>query len=60
MQFPLAHPAIEIVMAGAQTVAHWTDAVAMMAHPIPAEFWQALRQQGLLPADAPTPGTRSK
>ena len=55
MQFPLAHPAVEIVMAGAQTVAHWQDAVAMLAHPIPAEFWQALRQQGLLPADTPTP-----
>ncbi len=55
MQFPLAHPAIEIVMAGPQTVAHWDDAVRMMSFTIPGEFWSALRVQGLLPAESPTP-----
>ena len=55
MQFPLAHPAVEIVMAGPQTVDHWQDAVAMMSHPIADEFWAALRTQGLLPEAAPTP-----
>ena len=55
MQFPLAHPAIEIVMAGPQTVAHWQDAVRMMSCAIPSEFWSALRVQGLLPDEAPTP-----
>ena len=55
MQFPLAHPAIEIVMAGPQTVAHWQDAVRMMAYTIPSEFWSALRVQSLLPDEAPTP-----
>lgn len=55
LQFPLAHPAVEIVIAGPQTVAHWDDAVAMMGHPIPAAFWQALRQQHLIPDHAPTP-----
>ncbi|OYU41534.1 MAG: aldo/keto reductase, partial [Burkholderiales bacterium PBB4] len=55
MQFPLAHPAIEIVMAGPQIVAHWQDAVRMMSYAIPAEFWSALRVQSLLPDEAPTP-----
>lgn len=55
LQFPLAHPAIEIVMLGARRVAEWDDAVAMMKHPIPPVFWQALRRDGLIPAEAPTP-----
>jgi D-threo-aldose 1-dehydrogenase len=55
LQFPLAHTAIEIVMAGAQTVEQWQDSTAMMAQPIPAGFWQALRGKNLLPPDAPTP-----
>ena len=55
LQFPLAHPAIEVVMLGARQASEWRDAAAMMRHTIPAEFWQALRDGGLLPADAPTP-----
>lgn len=55
MQFPLAHPAVEIVMAGPQTVAHWQDAVAMMSHPIADDFWAALRARCLLPEAAPIP-----
>jgi D-threo-aldose 1-dehydrogenase len=59
LQFPLAHPAIEIVMLGARRVSEWQDAVAMLQHPIPDAFWQALRRDGLLPDDAPTPAERS-
>ena len=55
LQFPLAHPAIAIVMAGAQSQVQWQDSRAMLAHPIPPAFWQALRAQDLLPQDAPTP-----
>jgi D-threo-aldose 1-dehydrogenase len=55
LQFPLAHPAIEIVMLGARRVAEWDDALAMLRHPIPATFWQALRRDGLIPDEAPTP-----
>jgi D-threo-aldose 1-dehydrogenase len=55
IQFPLAHPAVEIVVAGPQTVAHLQDAVAMMSHPIADDFWAALRARGLLPDTAPTP-----
>ena len=56
LQFPLAHPCVDVVLAGAQTVAHWRDAVAMMGHAIAPEFWATLRAQGLLPEQAPTPG----
>lgn len=56
LQFPLAHAAVEIVVVGAQTVAQWTDAVAMMGQPIQPGFWQALRAQGLLDPAAPVPG----
>lgn len=55
LQFPLAHPAIAIVMAGAQNEAQWQDSLVMLAQPIPPAFWQALRAQDLLPPDAPTP-----
>ncbi|MBG6077543.1 aldo/keto reductase [Polaromonas sp. CG_9.11] len=55
LQFPLAHPAVEIVMLGARKVAEWEDAQAMLRHPIAPEFWAALRAQGLIPDAAPTP-----
>ncbi len=54
LQFPLAHPAVDTVMLGARSVAEWTDAQAMLQHPIAPGFWTALRAQGLLPAGAPT------
>jgi D-threo-aldose 1-dehydrogenase len=55
LQFPLAHPAIDIVMVGARSAAEWQDAMAMAQHPIPAAFWRDLRAAGLLPDAAPTP-----
>ena len=55
LQFPLAHPAVDVVMVGARSVAQWQDAQAMAAHPIPAAFWRDLRAAGLLPEAAPTP-----
>lgn len=58
LQFPLAHPAIEIVMLGPQDVAQWHDGVAMLAYPIAPGFWQALRACGLIGALAPTPDAR--
>lgn len=55
LQFPLAHPAVEIVMLGARNVAEWDDAQAMLQHFIAPGFWAALRTQGLIPSEAPTP-----
>lgn len=55
LQFPLAHPAIDVVIAGAQTLAHWKDAIHMLAHPIPHAFWRELNSRQLIPDRAPTP-----
>ena len=55
LQFALAHSAVEIVMLGARRVAEWEDAQVMLNHPIAPEFWAALRAQGLIPLEAPTP-----
>ena len=58
LQFPLAHPAIEIVMLGAQEAAQWQDATGMMAHTISPTFWGVLRERGLIGPTAPTPAGR--
>ncbi len=55
LQFPLAHPAVDIVLLGPRTVAEWRDAQAMLAHPISAPFWASLRERGLVPPEAPLP-----
>jgi len=55
LQFPLAHPAIEIVLVGARSRGEWQDAQAMLRHPIPEAFWHDLRTEGLLDAGLPTP-----
>ena len=55
LQFPLAHPAVDVVMVGARSAAEWQDALAMVQHPIPPAFWDDLHAAGLLPALAPTP-----
>ena len=55
LQFPLAHPAIDVVMVGARSAAEWHDALAAAQQAIPAAFWRDLREAGLLPAEAPTP-----
>jgi D-threo-aldose 1-dehydrogenase len=57
LQFPLAHPAIEIVLAGVKSPKHWADAMAKMQHPISPKFWQALRRERLIPDAVPTPTT---
>ena len=55
LQFPLAHPAIDIVMMGAQTVNQWQDGLEMARFAIDPGFWEALRAAGLLGPDVPTP-----
>jgi D-threo-aldose 1-dehydrogenase len=55
LQFPLAHPAIDIVMVGARRATEWQDALAMVRHPIPAAYWRDLRAAGLLPEEAAAP-----
>ncbi|WP_117209332.1 aldo/keto reductase [Allorhizocola rhizosphaerae] len=42
IQFGFTHPAITSVIVGVRSAAEVDDAVAMMAHPIPAELWERL------------------
>jgi aryl-alcohol dehydrogenase-like predicted oxidoreductase len=55
LQFPLAHPVVSTVLVGARSPREIEDNVRHVAHPIPAAFWDALKGQGLLRADVPTP-----
>ncbi len=56
LQFPLGHPAVAAMVPGAVTPAEVERNVALMTQPIPAALWAELRQEKLLPADAPAPG----
>jgi D-threo-aldose 1-dehydrogenase len=55
LQFTLAHPAIATAVVGARTPAEVDDNLAMAAVPIPAGLWAALKEDGLMRPDAPTP-----
>jgi len=54
LQFPLAHPAIASVVVGHERAEDVARNVAFMRHPVPAAMWADLKQDGLLPAHAPT------
>ncbi len=56
LQFPAAHPAVAVVLAGARSVAEVASNLALARAPIPAEFWVELRARGLVDARAPLPG----
>ena len=56
LQFPLGHPAVATVIAGAANGAESRNIAAQFSHPIPAEFWGALRERGLVDPRAPLPG----
>jgi D-threo-aldose 1-dehydrogenase len=55
LQFPLAHPAVAVVLTGARSTEELDQNLAFMRQPIPADLWAELKSTGLLPADAPTP-----
>jgi D-threo-aldose 1-dehydrogenase len=55
LQFVVAHPAVPSFCAGTRTVAQLEQNLKWFSHPIPAEFWAALKQKGLLRDDAPVP-----
>jgi D-threo-aldose 1-dehydrogenase len=55
LQFPLGHPAIASVVAGCVTGAESRNVLAMFSHRIPAEFWLALHDRGLVDRSAPLP-----
>lgn len=55
LQFPLAHPAIDIVLLGPQDPLQWDDGVTMLGHAVPPAFWRELRAANLVPSQAPLP-----
>lgn len=55
LQFPIAHPVVASVIPGIGSTAHLHSAITHMAQPIPAAFWDALRQEGLIDRRAPVP-----
>ena len=59
-QFVYAHPAVTSVVHGALAVDHVAKNVATISAKIPTVFWDALKQEGLIPVDAPVPSTTDK
>ena len=55
LQFCAAHPVVAAVIPGAKSGERVRQNVELMRRPIPESFWQALKQEGILPAHAPTP-----
>ncbi len=57
LQFPLGHPAVASVVAGCVNRQEAGKAAALFSHSIPAAFWHALSDRGLLDSNAPLPVT---
>lgn len=56
LAFPGAHPAVASVLVGARSADEARDGAEQFATVVPADFWQELVAEGLLPKDAPVPG----
>ncbi len=57
LQFPAAHAAVAVVLAGARSVAEVDAMLALARVPIPGPFWTELRERGLVDPRAPLPAT---
>jgi D-threo-aldose 1-dehydrogenase len=55
VQFPFGHPAVASVVVGARSAHEVAQNVELLGHPIPANFWAALKTAGLLPEKTPIP-----
>ena len=55
LQFGLAHPAVAATIPGPRTPAEVEDNLAMASFDIPPALWADLKDDGLLPPNAPTP-----
>jgi D-threo-aldose 1-dehydrogenase len=56
LQFPLAHPAVASVVTGMRNAEEVAQNIAHCRRPIPSEFWQELKHEGLIAITAPVPG----
>jgi D-threo-aldose 1-dehydrogenase len=57
LQFPLAHPAVVSVLAGARSANEIEANARAIADPVPARLWRALANEGLIAAGAPVPSS---
>jgi D-threo-aldose 1-dehydrogenase len=55
LQFPLAHPAVSALLVGARSPAELEEDLELLRAPVPAELWESLERERLLPEEAPTP-----
>ena len=55
LQFLLAHPAVAAHVPGTRTVEQMDQNATWISHPIPKDFWNDLKDKGLLRRDAPVP-----
>ena len=55
LQFGLAHPVVAATIPGPRTPDEVEENVAMASFDIPEELWSELKDEGLIPAAAPTP-----
>ena len=55
LQFGAAHPVVAATIPGASSPAHLQRNAALMRMELPAAFWEALVDEGLLPREAPLP-----
>jgi D-threo-aldose 1-dehydrogenase len=55
LQFPLGHPAVATVVAGAASAEESRNIAEKFTQPIPAGFWRALRERRLVDPRAPLP-----
>jgi D-threo-aldose 1-dehydrogenase len=59
LQFSLANPAVAAVIPGASRPERIAEDFAALSAAIPAAFWNDLREEKLIAADAPVPSTQS-
>jgi D-threo-aldose 1-dehydrogenase len=60
LRFPLGHPAVVSVLAGMRSPQQVLANANWMRRPLPEDLWTALRNRGLLHAEAPLPKAGTK
>jgi D-threo-aldose 1-dehydrogenase len=55
LQFPFGHPTVVSNIPGVKTKDRFEENLSLFTHPVPAEFWAALKAENLIVAEAPVP-----
>ncbi|MGD3110937.1 aldo/keto reductase [Streptomyces sp. YGL11-2] len=58
LHFPFGHPAVASVLTGARSAAEVRDAATLLNAPVPADVWDRLCKEALLPRHVPVPEAR--